>query len=168
VCTGGGGVRQQCLPPTLRCCPLPHAASRCTSSYVPHTTGLVAGVKHSTHVVRGPTCPSPDSTRGGIEVHRVLRVSTSLSTTSNTRHGQTLHNNTLGAAFHGSTAMHGIKPMGGNGVCPHALTLRWHRGHVCNPRDRRVRSTMDGATEAARWVGAGGVVRGMATGAAWG
>jgi hypothetical protein len=67
-----------------------------------------AGVKHSTHVVRGPTRPSPDSTRGGIEVHRVLRVSTSLSTTSNTRHGQTLHNNTLGAAFNGATALHGI------------------------------------------------------------
>jgi hypothetical protein len=85
----------------------------------------------------------------------VLRVSTSLSTTPYTRHGQTLHNNTLGAAFHGATALHGIKPMGGNGVCPHALTLRWHRGHVCNPHDRGVRSTMDWATEAARWVGAG-------------
>jgi hypothetical protein len=41
VCTGGGGVRQQCLPPTLRYCPLPHVASRCTSSYVQHTTALV-------------------------------------------------------------------------------------------------------------------------------
>jgi hypothetical protein len=44
VSTGGGGVRQQCWPPTLASLlrPLPHAASRCTSSrYVPHTTGLV-------------------------------------------------------------------------------------------------------------------------------
>jgi hypothetical protein len=55
-----------------RCCPLPHAASRCTSSYVPHTTRLVQ--KHSTRVVRGSTHrPRPDTTRGGLEVHRELR-----------------------------------------------------------------------------------------------
>ena len=79
-----------------------------------------AGVKHSTHVVRGPTRPSPDSTRGGIEVHRVLRVSTSLSTISNTSHGQTLHTDTLGAAFHDAHGVHGINPMGGTVF---ALTL---------------------------------------------
>jgi hypothetical protein len=38
----------------------------------------------------------------------VLRVSASLSTISNTRHGQTLLTVTLGAAFHGATALHGI------------------------------------------------------------
>jgi hypothetical protein len=60
----------------------------------------------------------------------VLRVSASLSTISNTRHGQTLLTVTLGAAFHGATALHGINTMGGNGVAPHALTLRWHRGQM--------------------------------------
>jgi hypothetical protein len=127
----------------------------------------------------------------------VLRVSASLSTISNTRHGQTLITATLGAAFHGATALHGInrwaetvlpsrsdaegecltvhdikhttwtnpthchtrrglsrghgvtrhQPMGGNGVAPHALTLRWHRGHARNPHNRSLRSTVNGATQ---------------------
>ena len=96
----------------------------------------------------------------------MLRVSTSLSAISNTSHGQTLHTDTLGAAFHGATALHGINPMGGNGVCAHALTLRWHRGLARNPHGRGVRSTMDGATAAARWVGAGAIVRGRSEGVA--
>jgi hypothetical protein len=50
------------------------------------------------------TVPVLIQPREGIEVHRVLRVSASLYTISNTRHGQTLSRDTLGAAFRGVTA----------------------------------------------------------------
>jgi hypothetical protein len=63
----------------------------------------------------------------------VLRVSPSLSTMSNTPHGQTLPRDTLGAAFHGATALH--QPMGGNGV---ALTLWRYVGTVGTSSTRTI------------------------------
>ena len=82
----------------------------------------------------------------------MLRVSGSLPTITNARHGQTLCSHTLRAAFHGATR-YTTSTRGRKRLCPHALALYWHRGHTLNPHDRGVRLTLDGATAAARCEG---------------
>ena len=89
-----------------------------------------AGVKHSTPQLAPPLIRP----RGGIEVHRVLRVSGSLPTLSNARHGQTLCSHTLRAAFHGPRVTR-HQPEGGNGC---ALTLWRCVGTLGTPSTRTI------------------------------
>ena len=156
MCTGGGGVRQwrsAVFASHTRCCPLSHAAGVLRATCIRH--GWCRCEAHVRYVAQ-LTVPVLIQPREGIEVHRVLRVSASLYTISNTRHGHTLPRDTLGAAFRSARRL--THPVGET-VCPHALALRWHRGHARNKHDRGVHPTLNGATVAARW---GGIAGGLA------